>query len=221
MSDEKSRDDLLLANRALLVLHSTRTAAHELNNVFQMIGGSAELLVANPALAPALVPRLDTVVRHVRRGEAIVRAVADLARPEGPGPTVLDLAEIVNHTLDMRRFEHRRGGVAVTTELEAGVLARADARDLVQVLLNAVLCAERDVAGRPDAAITVTLARRGDTADVTVADNGESVHGEPFDLTAATLLAASAGGSLERVGHRSQLRLKVAGPPSAPSPGMA
>jgi hypothetical protein len=81
MSDVSGRDELLVANRALLVLHSSRTAAHELNNVFQMIGGAAELLLANPALAQTLIPRAESLVRS----EAIVRSVADLARPEGPG----------------------------------------------------------------------------------------------------------------------------------------
>jgi signal transduction histidine kinase len=211
MSDAARRDELLLANRALLVLHSSRTAAHELNNVFQMIGGAAELLLANPALAPALVPRAESLVRHVRRGEAIVRSMAELARPEGPGPSTVDLASLTTQALDMRRFEHRRAGIAVVAEMGPGILVQADPRDLVQILLNMILCAEAAVAKRPDGTIAVTIERQRGDADVVVVDNGAAVPVLTFDLAAARALAETAGGSVERSDNRTRLRLPVAG----------
>ena len=218
MPEENTRDQALLANRALLVLHSTRTAAHELNNVFQMIGGAAELLLANPALAPALSPRVDGLVRHVRRGEAIVRSIADLARPEGPGSAVLDLAELTNQALDMRRFEHRRAGLAVSAELQPGVLVRADSRDLVQMLLNAILCAERAIGGRADGAITISIGRQADSVEMVIVDNGIESVPAACDLHAARLLAEASGGGLERSGNRTRLWLP-AGRPSAGASG--
>lgn len=211
MSDESTRDEVLLANRALLVLHSSRTAAHELNNVFQMIGGAAELLLANPSLPPALVARVEGLVRHVRRGEAIVRGISDLARPEGPGPTTVDLAEVINQALEMRRFEHRRAGLTVNAELSDGILVRADARDLMQILLNAIIGAERAVAGRPDGAVSVTTERAGADAVAAVVHNGADVQMPAADLAAARLLAEAAGGSLERTNNRTRLLLPLAG----------
>lgn len=216
MPDETTRDQALLANRALLVLHSSRTAAHELNNVFQMIGGAAELLLANPALAPALSPRVDGLVRHVRRGEAIVRSVADLARAERPGPAMLDFAELTTQALDMRRFEHRRAGLAVSAELQPGILVRADARDLVQILLNAILCAECAVDGRADGAIRISIERQADRVEMVLVDNGIESVPAAFDLHAARLLADAAGGGLERSGNRTLLWL-----PAVRSPAVA
>jgi C4-dicarboxylate-specific signal transduction histidine kinase len=215
MSDEQSRGEVLLRNRSLLVMHSTRTAAHELNNVFQMIGGSAELLLANPALPAALVPRVDSVVRHVRRGEAIVRAVADLARPEGAGPALVDMGEVAHHALDMRRFEHRRAGLSVTAELQSGALVRIDRRDLVQIVLNALLCAEQAISGQAGGTITLSIAVSTDNVRLSVEDNGEAAASDSCDLEAAGILAAAAGGSLQRSGVRTELTLPAGRPGGA------
>lgn len=210
MSDQSTRDEVLLANRALLVLHSSRSAAHELNNVFQMIGGAAELLLANAALAPSLIPRVESVMRHGRRGEAIVRSLADLARPEGPGPSVLDLADCSHQALEMRRFEHRRAGITVAADLQPGITVRGDARDLVQILLNVILCAEHAVdGGDGDPAITLSFEPQGENVDLVVANNGTGDGAAAFDLRAARLLAESAGGRLDRVGNVTRLRLPV------------
>ena len=68
-------DALLLLNRATLVTHTVRTAVHELNNVLQMIGGSAEL-IASAGVPAAASARLETILKQVMRGHVILQSVA-------------------------------------------------------------------------------------------------------------------------------------------------
>lgn len=199
MPDEERRDDLLLANRAMLVLHGVRTAAHELNNVFQMITGAAELMLANPALPPAMRPRVESLLRQAGRGEGVVRPLADLARADGPDPAALDVTEALSRVIEMRRFEHRRSGISVTVHGGSGVMVRAGARDLAQILLNVLMAAEAAVTGREAAEVVLTVSR--DDSEALVAVSGDAAalpEADPHHKRdAAAILVERLGGTLE------------------------
>lgn len=210
-----SAELILLLNRAMLVMHSMRTAAHELNNVFQMIGGSAELLDGHPALAPALKPRVEAILRQSGRGEALVRRVADLARRVTPGAQPVDLLQAVEGALEARRFEHGRSRIAASVTARAGTpwVVYADPQDVQQIVLSLIVNAEQALADRPDGSVAIELSREGETLVLTVADNGRGgLPADPFvpfvttrppaigaglGLAAAHLIAARMGGSID------------------------
>jgi hypothetical protein len=126
MSDVSGRDELLVANRALLVLHSSRTAAHELNNVFQMIGGGGRAAAGEPGTRPDADPAGGE--SRAQRSDRPLGSRPGASRRSGS--SLLDLAELTNQALDTR-FEHRRAGLSVATELPPGIRVRTDPRDLV------------------------------------------------------------------------------------------
>ena len=97
-------DALLLLNRATLVTHAVRTAVHELNNVLQMIGGSAELLA--PTVPAAASARIETIIKQALRGHAILQSVDDLARRDRPTAEAADVAAVADLALQLRRYEH-------------------------------------------------------------------------------------------------------------------
>jgi C4-dicarboxylate-specific signal transduction histidine kinase len=165
-------DALLLLNRATLVVHSVRSAVHELNNVLQMIGGSAEML-ASAGVPLSATPRIDAILRQTGRGHAILQAVGDLARPDQPHGSGADVDAVVDRTLQLRRYEHTRSGITATVERRgAGGRARIDPQQLLQILLNLVVNAEQAVAGITGAAIVVGVSAEGGRVEITVSDNG-------------------------------------------------
>jgi signal transduction histidine kinase len=238
--DPKIADDaLLLLNRATLVAHSVRSAVHELNNVLQMISGSAEMLasVGIPAAASA---RIEAILRQTGRGHAILQAVGDLARADGASsqpanPQPVDVATVADRALELRRYDHRRA--AITSTLERGASGpfrvRIDAQQLLQAILNLLLNAEQALSGARNGAIQISFRTDDHHVEVTVSDNGPGIDLDldliaPFvttrgpaaaglGLAAARLIARRSGGDLAVVssadGARWTLRLPAAAGP--------
>jgi C4-dicarboxylate-specific signal transduction histidine kinase len=231
-TDSRIPDDvLLLLNRATLVAHTVRSAVHELNNVLQMIGGSAEMLASAGVPAAASV-RIDAILRHTGRGHAILQSLGDLARRDAPSAQGTDVATVADRALQLRRYEHTRAAIAATLDRRATapIHARIDPQQLLQAILNLVVNAEQALAGVRNGAIQISLRSDDRLVEVTVADNGPGLDPDldliaPFvttrgpsaaglGLAAARLIARHAGGDLEGVssadGARWTLRLPVA-----------
>jgi C4-dicarboxylate-specific signal transduction histidine kinase len=232
-TDERVRtgpedDTLVLLNRATLTAHTVRTAVHELNNIFQMVSGYAELLHGAPDLPPSAIRRVESILKQTARGQAILEAVTALTRPEPPEAAVLDLRQIAGGVMEARRYEHTRAGIRASVQSPpAPVRVRGVRQHVEQMLLNLVLNAEQAVAGRPDPAIDV-LVEAGETgATVTVTDSGPGVAADvdPFEafatsrpgtaaglgLAAVRLLAARSGGMIDvaRADDRTAWRLRL------------
>jgi signal transduction histidine kinase len=226
-------DALLLLNRATLVAHSVRGTVHELNNIFQMISGSAELLssVGVPAAATA---RVESILKQAERGRELLQAMGDLARRDRPTSEVSDVAVVADHVLQLRRYEHRRAAIGATLQRPATgpILARIDPQQLVQAILNLVVNAEQALSGTAKGVIQIALWTDGTRVEVTVADNGPGLDSRvraaitPFvttreasaaglGLAATRLIALHAGGDLDIVGGSDGARLRLRLPAAA------
>jgi two-component system C4-dicarboxylate transport sensor histidine kinase DctB len=226
-----SDDTLLLLNRATLVAHAVRGAVHELNNVLQMIGGSAEMLAAADVPSTA-TPRLDAILRQTARGHGVLQALGEFGRGQQASAQLADVSTALDRALQLRRYEHTRAGVAVTRETRGGgpQRVRIDLQQLVQAILNLVLNAEQAVAGIKGPAIGVSVARTGEDVEIVVSDNGPGMSSgvdaaaafvttrgsvaAGLGLTATRLIAERWGGVLEPVnaaeGASWRLRLPAA-----------
>jgi nitrogen fixation/metabolism regulation signal transduction histidine kinase len=212
--DAISDDTLLLLNRATLVTHTIRATAHELNNVFQMISGSSELLELNPQFPEALQPKLQAITRHTARGRDLVDAVADLARPTSLGGSVADITRTFARAVQLRSYEHARAGIETTSSvLGEPLVVAADARDVLLMVLNLVVNAEQAVLNVETRKIALTAAANAQNCEIVVADSGHGVLGaeDPFGplvttkspavapglgLTATRVLAGRYGGTI-------------------------
>jgi two-component system NtrC family sensor kinase len=113
--------------------------AHEINNPLTTILGYASLLLEDRPPGDPDRPRLELVADEARRVQQIVRSLLDHARAE-PGPPrrePLDANQLVDRTIALIRPTTDACGVAVTTELAAGLpRPDGDPRRLEQVLVN-------------------------------------------------------------------------------------
>jgi two-component system C4-dicarboxylate transport sensor histidine kinase DctB len=226
-----SDDTLLLLNRATLVAHAVRGAVHELNNVLQMIGGSAEMLAA-AGVPAAATPRIDAILRQTARGHGVLQALGEFGRGQPATAQLADVSAAVDRALQLRRYEHTRAGIAVTRETRGSgpQRVRIDFQQLVQAILNLVLNAEQAVAGIRGPAIGIGVTPGAEAVEIVVADNGPGM-GSGADvtrafvttrggaaaglgLTATQVIAGRWGGALEAIdapeGARWRLRLPAA-----------
>jgi len=169
---------LARANRLATVAAALSATVHEANNALQIISGSAEMLTAGTA-GDVVVRRSETIGGQARRASALLAELSAFARDDtgdaGAAPRV-DLAQIAQRALAMRQYTLARLNVQGGFEAAGALpMAAARPRDVLQIVLNLFLNAERALAGRQDGRIFVRAdgpLDDGRSVRLTVEDNG-------------------------------------------------
>ena len=179
-ADLRSDETLLHLNRSTLLRQTVRTIAHELNNIFQLVAGSAELMGMNPSFPDQLRKKLAVIATQSARGTELVDELATLARQDAPRGSVVDVGRAVKRVIGLRRFELTRAAIAVKVDVpETPVVARADPIDVFVMLLNLVVNAEQAMSDVKSRRLEIQVSRSGDECRVTITDSGG---GAPDDL---------------------------------------
>ena len=188
-ADLSSEDTLLHLNRSTLLRQTVRTIAHELNNIFQLVAGSAELMGMNPSFPEPLRKKLAMITTQSARGTELVDEVATLARQDVPRGNAVDVGRAVKRVLGLRRFEHTRAAIEVMIDVpDAPTIARADPIDTFVMLLNLVINAEQAMSGVSGRQLDVQVTALDHECRVTIADSGV---GAPRDLDLFAPLATT------------------------------
>jgi C4-dicarboxylate-specific signal transduction histidine kinase len=221
------------ANCLATVAHQLSSAAHEANNLLQVIAGSAEMIQLNPGNAEKVMQRASTVAEHAQRVSRLLGSVRELSKFEPPEPDGrTNMVALAESALDVRRHALTRARIAVSTAFdEPTPVARVGWRPAMQLLLNLILNAEQALDGRAAARIAIQVRRDADDVVVMVDDNGASTpagESAPFKLRempdgppllgigliAARWIAARDHGSIEvnatESGTTARLRLPAA-----------
>ncbi|MFN2446464.1 MAG: sensor histidine kinase, partial [Vicinamibacterales bacterium] len=161
---------------------------HELNNPLQVVTGTVELLTARTDLPPDVLARLDRIAQQVNRASATVLDLVGVVRDRSPSPIRVDLRNVVERVLALRRYSLTRAGITVAYDPPAAGAAVVKARpsELAQALLNVIMNAEAALAPRtltPPAAadkpgraeLRVSTEVRQQAVFLRVADNGPGV----------------------------------------------
>jgi PAS domain S-box-containing protein len=144
--------------------------AHELNNPLSVVIGYGQLLLARDVPAPVRRP-IELMVAQGDRMAKIVRNLLFFARQRPPERGAVNLNQVLEETLALRRSQLTLSGIAVSAELAPDLPAIAgDAQQLQQVFLNLLLNAEQAIGegrseGRRGGRIVLCT---GTTADRTV-----------------------------------------------------
>jgi signal transduction histidine kinase len=216
--------------------------AHEINNPIAAIAGVAQAISqacrAAPCGNPAALEQAEMILEQTRRISLITRQIADFSAPQAMEPALLDLNALVESTCAFVRYDRRFRAIALELDLDRALPAVTAVGDhLKQVLLNLLINAadaisEAGVRGR----IVVATRRRGETAGITVTDNGigmdAATRARAFDeffttkprgkgsglgLALSRRLLAAAGGEIEidsrpKAGAVVAVRLPLASP---------
>jgi two-component system phosphate regulon sensor histidine kinase PhoR len=152
-------------------------ASHELRTPIAAIRAAAETLLGG-AVDDTRAARgfVEIVSRHAERLSRLTQDLLDLSRIESRQlqleTVLLDAAPIARQVVDLLAPAAREKGLALVSEIPDGSMVRADARALEQVLVNLV---ENGIKYTAQGSVTVSVARDGAAAVLTVADTGPGI----------------------------------------------
>jgi two-component system NtrC family sensor kinase len=184
--EQRLAEQLLQQEKLVAVGQLVSGVAHELNNPLAAVMAFAQLLLAAPtALAEEPRQAVETIHREARRAAKIVTSLLTFARQQPAERAAARLNDIVNDTLELRRYTLRTARVDVTLDLDPALPPTwADPFQLQQVVLNLVANAEQalgDTGGERRITIRTATAASGTRIVLSVSDNGPGVPREQVD----------------------------------------
>jgi len=151
--------------------------AHELNNPLTSILGVSELLQDSETSESAR-KQLAMLQREARRAADIVQNLTYFSRPPAPGKSKINLAEVVERTLNLHAYSLRKNNITVDFLKELGMpYALGDPHQLMQVFLNLIVNAEQAIREARDKGTLRIRLGRGDGGTVWVSfhDDGPGI----------------------------------------------
>ncbi|MFY9909211.1 MAG: PAS domain S-box protein [Candidatus Sulfotelmatobacter sp.] len=154
--------------------------AHELNNPLTSILGVSELLQDSQSTDSAR-KQVGILQQQARRAAEIVQNLTYFSSPPAPEKTRVNLAEVVERTLNLHAYTLRKNNVTVDFLPQPGLpYVNGDPRQLMQVFLNLILNAEQAIREvREKGTLRIRLADRGETIAVSFQDDGPGI---PADI---------------------------------------
>ena len=150
--------------------------AHELNNPLTAILGVSELL-QDIETSETARKQLGMLQQQARRAAEIVQNLTYFARPPAPGKSRINLAEVVERTLNLHAYSLRKNNITVDFLKESSVpYAMGDPHQLMQVFLNLILNAEQAIReGRDKGTLRIRLGKGENSVWVSFHDDGAGI----------------------------------------------
>ncbi|HET9809025.1 MAG TPA: PAS domain S-box protein [Candidatus Limnocylindria bacterium] len=184
MTEERTLAEQLLQREKLAAVGQLVSGvAHELNNPLAGIMAFSQLMLAMSASNPDQQDALVTIHKEAKRAAKIVSNLLIFARQRHPERTDADLNQVLQDTLELRRYSLRTHQIDVETDYDPELpLTWADAFQLQQVILNLLTNAEqalRNFGG--EKRITLRTRREGELIIASIADSGPGIPPEELD----------------------------------------
>jgi PAS domain S-box-containing protein len=150
--------------------------AHELNNPLTSILGVSELLQDTES-NEVTRKQLSMLQQQARRAAEIVQNLTYFARPPAPGKSKINLAELVERTLNLHAYSLRKNNITVDFLKEPGVpYALGDPHQLMQVFLNLIVNAEQAIReAREKGTLRIRLGKGEGSVWVSFHDDGPGI----------------------------------------------
>lgn len=149
--------------------------AHELNNPLTSILGVSELLQDSETNETAR-KQLAMLQQQARRAADIVQNLTYFSRPPAPGKSRINLAEVVERTLNLHAYSLRKNNIAVDFLKETVPYALGDPHQLMQVFLNLIVNAEQAIReARDKGTLRIRLGRTENSVWVSFHDDGPGI----------------------------------------------
>ncbi len=151
--------------------------AHEVNSPLTGILAFGQILQLDPNADADARRAADTIVSEAKRAARIVGKLLTFARQNPPEKMRTELNQVLQDTIELRRYPLRMQQIALVIELGENLPDTwADPFQLQQVFINLLSNAEQAVAsGTGERCITVRTELRGQSLVATIADTGPGI----------------------------------------------
>src|SRR5262252_4084036 len=153
--------------------------AHELNNPLTSILGVSELLQDTETNQTSR-KHLGMLQQQARRAAEIVQNLTYFSRPPAPGKSRINLAEVVERTLNLHAYSLRKNNITIDFLKEPGMpYALGDPHQLMQVFLNLIVNAEQAMReARDKGTLRIRIGKGEGTVWVSFHDDGLGISKE-------------------------------------------
>ena len=177
--EKKLEQQIVQSERLAAMGQMIGGVAHELNNPLTSILGVSELM-QDTETSESGKKQLTILQQQARRAAEIVQNLTYFARPPAAGKSRINLADVVERTLNLHAYSLRKSNITVDFVREQNLpYASGDPQQLMQVFLNLVVNAEqamREV--RDKGTLRIRLGKSQDTVWVTFQDDGPGIPSE-------------------------------------------
>jgi two-component system C4-dicarboxylate transport sensor histidine kinase DctB len=176
-SREALRDELVQAGKLAALGQIAAGVAHEINQPVAAIRTHAETAAAwlerdQGAKAARALGRIGDLTARIG---AITHELRAFSRKSEPGVSSVSLNDAVDGALLLLGGRLRQAGVRLIRNKSEHAVVMADRFRLEQVIVNLIQNAVEALEGTPNAAVTLSVQRRNDRIELTIADNGPGV----------------------------------------------
>ena len=185
------------ANRLATIAWLLSTTVHDANNVLQVISGNAEMLDELAAGNDALLKRSRSIGANARKASGLLAELLAVARDEDADAAVVDLRALAERSMALRLYALKKLRIATAVDGDTGVMVRTRSRDVIQIVVNLVVNAERALGERPGSSLTMSVARTATGGTLMVEDNGP---GLPADRQAGDVFESRFGNGAGALG---------------------
>ena len=178
MTEERMLAEQLLQREKLAAVGQLVSGvAHELNNPLAGIMAFSQLMLAMSGATPDQQDALVTIHKEAKRAAKIVSNLLIFARQRHPERSEADLNQVLQDTLELRRYSLRTHQIEVETDYDPELpLTWADAFQLQQVILNLLTNAEQALRNHGgEKRITLRTWREGELILASISDSGPGV----------------------------------------------
>ncbi|HZO19873.1 MAG TPA: PAS domain S-box protein [Gemmatimonadaceae bacterium] len=184
MTEERTLAEQLLQREKLAAVGQLVSGvAHELNNPLAGIMAFSQLMLAMSGATPDQQDALVTIHKEAKRAAKIVSNLLIFARQRHPERTEADLNQVLQDTLELRRYSLRTHQIDVETDYDAELpLTWADSFQLQQVVLNLLTNAEQALRNHSgQKRITLRTRREGESIIASISDTGPGIPPDELD----------------------------------------
>jgi signal transduction histidine kinase len=204
-------------NRLTVVARLLSSAVHDTRNALQIVTGHAELFADGVFDQEKARERSRIILAQADRATQRMQGLVDMTQADPRPAERLELHQLAEGVLALRRSSFGRARIRAAVVPALGQFWGAGVRaDVIRILANLMLNAERAVTGRPAAEIRFEMTAVNGRIVITVKDNGSGIAEavrphlfEPFTpgdgpglgLYVSRYLAERSGGSLDYITH--------------------
>jgi PAS domain S-box-containing protein len=175
-TERKLEEQIVQSERLAAMGAMIGGVAHELNNPLTSILGVSELL-QDSQTTDAARKQIGILQQQARRAAEIVHNLTYFASPPTPGKSPVNLADIVERTLNLHAYSLRKNSITVDFLREPNLpFVKADPHQLMQVFLNLILNAEQAIRETRDrGTLRIRLGNSGETVWASFQDDGPGI----------------------------------------------